>query len=59
MTSALSWKNSVSLCPAHFVLQVQTCLLLQVSLVFLLLHSSPLCCKGHFLCVCVLVLEGL
>ena len=31
----------------HSVLQGQTCLLLQVSLVFLLLHSSPLWCKGH------------
>ena len=26
----------------HFVIQGQTCLLLQVSLDFLLLHSSPL-----------------
>ena len=31
----------------HFVLQGQTCLLLQVSLDFLLLHSSPLWWKGH------------
>ena len=31
----------------HFVLQSQTCLLLQVSLDFLLLHSSPLWWKGH------------
>ena len=31
----------------HFVLQGQTCLLLQVSLGFLLLHSSPLWWKGH------------
>ena len=30
-----------------FVLQGQICLLLQVSLDFLLLHSSPLCRKGH------------
>ena len=42
----------------HFVLQGQTCLLLQVSLDFLLLHSSPLWWKGH-LFLCVLVLEGL
>ena len=41
----------------HFVLQGQTCLLLQVYLDFLLLHSSPLLWKGHpFL---VLVLEDL
>ena len=40
-----------------FVLQVQTCLLLQVSLDFLLLHSSPLWWKGHLLLV--LVLKGL
>ena len=41
----------------HFVLQAQTCLLLQVSLDFLLLHSIPLWWKGHpFL---VLVLKGL
>ena len=31
----------------HFVLQSQTCLLPQVSLDFLLLHSSPLWWKGH------------
>ena len=30
----------------HFVLQGQTCLLLQVSLDFLLLHSNPLWWKG-------------
>ena len=41
----------------HSVLQGQTCLLLQVSLDFLLLHSSPLCWKGHLFWV--LVLEGL
>ena len=41
----------------HFVLQGQTCLLLQVSLDFLLLHSSPLWWKG--LLFLVLVLEGL
>ena len=32
----------------RFVLQSQTCLLFQVSLDFLLLHSSPLWCKGYF-----------
>ena len=41
----------------HFVLQGQTYLLLQVSLDFLLLHSSPLELKGHLFRV--LVLEGL
>ena len=41
----------------HCVLQGQICLLLQVSLDFLLLHSSPLWWKGHLLWV--LVLEGL
>ena len=41
----------------HFVLQGQTCLLLQVSLDFLLLHSSPLWWKGHLFLV--LVLESL
>ena len=44
----------------HFVLQDQTCLLFQVSLDFLFLHSSPLWCKGFFcLFVLVLVLAGL
>ena len=40
----------------HFVFQGQTCLLLQVSLDFLLLHSNPLRWNGHFL---VLVVEDL
>ena len=40
----------------HFVLQGQTCLLLQVSLDFLLLHSSPLLWKGYLFLV--LLLEG-
>ena len=49
----------------HFVLQGQTCLLLQVSLDFLLLHSSFLLMKRtSFLCVFfflggVVVLKGL
>ena len=38
----------------HFILQNQTCLLLQVSLDFLLLHSSPLEGKGHLFWVLVL-----
>ena len=41
----------------HFVLQGQICLLLQVSLDFVLLHSSPLWWKGHLFLV--LILEGL
>ena len=41
----------------HFVFQNQVCLLLQVSLDFLLLPSSPLQWKGHLLWL--LVLEGL
>ena len=41
----------------HFVFQRQTCLLLQVSLDFLLLHSSPYNKKNIFFLV--LVLEGL
>ena len=41
----------------HFVLHGLTCLLLQVSLDFLLLHSCPRWWKGHLFLV--LVLEGL
>ena len=41
----------------HFVLQGQICLLLQVSLDLLLLHSNPLWLTGHLFLV--LVLEGL
>ena len=41
----------------HILLRGQTCLLLQVSLDFLLLHSSPLWWKGHL--SFVLVLAGL
>ena len=37
MTSALSWQNSISLCPVHFILQGQIRLLLQVFLDFILL----------------------
>ena len=44
----------------HFVPQVHTCLLLQVYLDFLLLHSNPLRWKEHlFLFFLVLVLEVL
>ena len=41
----------------HSVLQGQTCLILQISLDFLLLHSSPQLWKGHLFGV--LVVEGL
>ena len=41
----------------HSVLQGQICLLLQVVLDFLLLHSSPLLWEGHLFLV--LILEGL
>ena len=45
----------------HFVLQGQACLLLQISLDFLLLHSSPLWWKGHVFLVlvpeCLIVLH--
>ena len=54
MTSAFSAKL-LAFDLLHFVLQGQTCLLLQVFLDFLLLHSSPLWWKGHLF----LVLEGL
>ena len=58
MTSAFSWQISVNLCLLHFVLQDQTCLLLQVSLEVLLLHSSTLWCKEYcffFFLVCFFV----
>ena len=51
--------KTVSLCPASFYIQGQTCLLLQVSLDFLLLHSSPLWWKRHLFLVLVLDLIGL
>ena len=41
----------------HSVFQGQICLLVQVSLDFLLMHFSPLCWKGHLFWV--LVLKGL
>ena len=50
-------KNLLAFSLLHFVLQDQTCLLLQVSLDFLLLHSSPLWWTGHLFLVSVL--EGL
>ena len=57
ITNVFSWQNSVSLCPASFCTQGQTCLLLQVSLDFLLWHSNPLRWKGYLFLL--LVLEGL
>ena len=57
MTSAFSWQNSISFALLHSVLKGQICLLIQVFLDFVLLHSSPLYLKGHLLGV--LVLEGL
>ena len=56
MTSESFWQNSVSLALLHFVLQGQTCLVLQVSLEFLLLHPIPYDEENIFL---VLVLDGL
>ena len=47
-------KNLLAFALLHFVLWGQTCLLLQVSLDFLLLHSSPLWWKGHLFGVLVL-----
>ena len=43
----------------HFVLQGQICLLLQVFLNFLLLHSNTLWWKGLFFFLFVLIVEGL
>ena len=40
MTSVFSWQNSISFATLHSVLQGQICLLFQVFLDFLLLHSS-------------------
>ena len=58
MCSAFSWQNLLAFVLLHFILQGQTCLLLlQVSLDFLLLHSSPLWYEGHLFCL--LVLKGL
>ena len=42
MTKVFSGKTLLSFDLLHFVLQGQICLLLQVSLDFLLLHSSPI-----------------
>ena len=50
-------KSLLAFALLYFELQGQICLLLQISLEFLLLHSSPLWWKGHLFLV--LVLEGL
>ena len=56
-----TWQNSVSFCPVSFCVPRQMCLLLQVSLDFLLFNSSPLWWKGclFFFFFLVLVLESL
>ena len=62
MTSAFSWQNSISLCPASFrilrpnlpVTQGVSFFFPQVFLDFLLLHSSPLKWKGYLFWVFVL-----
>ena len=40
VTSAFSWQKSIRYCPGSFVPQGQTCLLLEISLDFLLLHLT-------------------
>ena len=54
MTSTFSLQNSVSLWPTSFCTPRPNCLLLQVSLDFLLLHSNPLWWKAHLFLVSVL-----
>ena len=56
MTAAFYARTLLAFALLHFALQGQSCLLLWVSLDFLVLHSSPLSWKGHLL---VLVLGGL
>ena len=54
MTSVFSGRILLAFALLYFVLQGQTCLLLQESLDFLRLHSDSLWWIGH-LCVCVCV----
>ena len=54
MTSVFSWQNSVSLCPTHFVLQGETCLLIWVSLTTYFCIPVPYDEKGHLFLVLVL-----
>ena len=56
MTSAFSWQNSVSLCPASFCTPRPNFPVTPGISDFLLLHSSPLWWKGHHFLV--LVLKG-
>ena len=56
MTSAFSWQNSISLCPASFHTPRPNLPVTPVFLDFLLLHSVPYHEKDIFW---VLVLEGL
>ena len=56
MTSASSWKNSVSLCPASFCTPRPNMPVTLVSLDFLLLFYFPIMKRTSFL---MLVLEGL
>ena len=65
MSSVFLWQNSVTFHPAPFCNPRLNLLLLQVSLDFLLLHSSPLWWKGHLLGVrsrrsysCCLVIQS-
>ena len=57
INSVFFWKNSINLALLHSVFQGQICLLLQVFLDFLLLHSSPLSWKQHLFWL--LLLKGL
>ena len=53
MTSAFSWLTLLASALLHFVLQGQTCLLLQVSLDFLLFaFQSHMMKRTSFVCVC-------
>ena len=54
MTIAFSCQTLLDFALLHSLLQGQICLLLQVSLEFLLLHSSTLERKGHLFRVLVL-----
>ena len=59
VTSVFSWQTLLAFALLNFILQGQMCLLPQVSLDFLFLHSVPYDENDIFVCVCVLVLEGL
>ena len=58
ITSMFSWQNFVSLCPASFCSpRPNFCVLFQLFVDFLLLHSNPLWCKRPLFLV--VVLKGL